>query len=79
MEQTKLRNVYIGRKESTIYSISNSITMRLLFQLGIISAVISLTFGQIDENEPTHIIKFKTSVSRTAGKGVYFTAWNLAY
>lgn len=42
--------------------------MRLLFQLGIISAVISLTFGQIDENEPTHIIKFKTSVSKAAGK-----------
>ena len=46
--------------------------MRLLFQLGIISAVISLTFGQIDEYEPTHIIKFKTSVSRTAGKESYF-------
>ncbi|KAI8647610.1 peptidase S8/S53 domain-containing protein, partial [Parasitella parasitica] len=42
--------------------------MRLLFQLGIISAVITLTFGQIEENEPTHIIKFKTSVSRTAAR-----------
>jgi hypothetical protein len=42
--------------------------MRSVLQLGIISAVIGLAFGQLDESEPTHIIKFKTSVSRTAGK-----------
>jgi hypothetical protein len=40
-----------------------------ILRLGVISAVISLAFGQlVDNNEPTHIIKFKTSVTRTAGK-----------
>lgn len=42
--------------------------MRSLLQLSVISAVIGLALGQLDENEPTHIIKFKTSVSRAVGK-----------
>jgi hypothetical protein len=42
--------------------------MRSVLQLGIIATIAGLVFGQLDENEPTHIIKFKTSVSRTAGK-----------
>lgn len=41
--------------------------MRSILQFGIISTVISLAFGQLENNEPTHIIKFKTSVNRAAG------------
>lgn len=41
--------------------------MRSILHLGVISTVIALAFGQLDNNEPTHIIKFKNSVSRLAG------------
>jgi hypothetical protein len=41
--------------------------MRTILGLGVISAIISLAFGQLDNNDPTHIIKFKNSVNHTAG------------
>lgn len=38
-----------------------------IIRLSVISVVISLVFGQLDNIDPTHIIKFKTSVTRNAG------------
>lgn len=44
--------------------------MRSVLRLGVIAAVISLVFGQLNEdnNEATHIIKFKNALDYTAGK-----------
>lgn len=46
--------------------------MYTILRLGTISAMIALAFGQLENNDPTHIIKFKTSVNRTAGTTLFF-------
>ncbi|GAA5810430.1 hypothetical protein MFLAVUS_003851 [Mucor flavus] len=41
-----------------------------IIRLSVISVVISLVFGQLDNIDPTHIIKFKTSVTRNAANNI---------